>query len=141
MKTERSRRMKTEAIEQCIDWSAGSPRMKIKATEQLTAIETALAAKDEALSKLIEMNRRDELTDPDRIFTEHGREMARNEAEAALSPSTGKVLIDIEKIREIHNELIIEAEGDATVGIVGLEERSELCALIDWLGNLLKERG
>ena len=65
------------------------------------------------------------------------------EAAIALQAPTSKVLIDIEKIREIHNELIIEAEaigeGDATVGIVGLEERSELCALITFLGDILKE--
>jgi len=44
--------METDAIEQCIDWSSGSPQMRIKATEQLAAIETENAALIAALQQI-----------------------------------------------------------------------------------------
>ena len=78
--------MKTEKIIQCIEWSAGSPRMKIKAKAELAALEADNAAMRE---KTIE-----ECAGIVRRYFEPGMKLDNRTLEeqiSALTPDSGKV--------------------------------------------------
>ena len=88
--------MKTNAIERCIQECTCSVTSEI-ARVQLTAIETALAAKNEALrlaARLMEQGQYMCLDD-NAVMT------AQDAAKAALSPPTGKVLVEVEELLEL----------------------------------------
>jgi len=99
--------MKTDAIKECvrvtrevIGLGISDVNSAAKAEAELEAIETALAAKNAALQEIIDNEapfKRDPLAFATSVIERHVEI-----AEAALSPPTGKVLIDVEKLRQIH---------------------------------------
>ena len=128
--------MKTEAIRKCIkteDIVNSIAAQGAVALAELEAIETALAAKDVALQLSAQLMEQGQYMclDDDAVLK------AQETVKAALSPPTGKVLVDLEKLRKL-------ADGfHGTDGIeIGLcpvcakkERHDDNC----WLDNALKE--
>ena len=115
--------MKTDAIEHQIEvyrgyaatYQEGSSDRRdcTEAADQmeaeLKAIETALAVKDEALRQAVVMTEKaiayNDDVGQDVYKPEHILPYALNGLKAALSPQTGKALVDVEKLRKIRDAL------------------------------------
>ena len=85
--------MKTEKIIQCIEWSAGSPRMKIKAKAELAALEADNAAmREKTIEECVKvcLNLHNSMIEAGNIACSNGATHCIT-AIRALTPDSGKV--------------------------------------------------